>query len=79
MQENLVYDYARFSRTLRLVWDWRLIQDLLFFCFQRTLYTSYYIFENLSTQQLIQEIEITKTATIAIIATHAIIEQLIHN
>ena len=49
------------------------------FCFQRTLYTSYYIFENLSTQQLIQEIEITKTATIAIVATHAIIEQLIHN
>lgn len=50
-----------------------------FFCFQRTLYTSYYIFGNLSTQQLIQEIEITKIDTIAIVATHAIIEQLIHN
>ena len=24
------------NRTLRLVWDWRLIQDLLFFYFQRT-------------------------------------------
>lgn len=49
------------------------------FYFQRTLYTSYYISENLSTQQLIQEIGIIKTATIAIVATHAIIEQLIHN
>nr|DAF83849.1 MAG TPA: hypothetical protein [Caudoviricetes sp.] len=33
----------------------------------------------MSIQQLIQEIEITKTAAIAIVATHAIIEQLIHN
>lgn len=50
-----------------------------FFCFQRTLYTSYYISGNLSMQQLIQEIGIIKTATIAIVVTHAIIEQLIHN
>ena len=51
----------------------------LFFVFKELLYTSYYISGNLSIQQLIQEIEITKTATIAIVATHAIIEQLIHN
>lgn len=50
-----------------------------FFIFKELLYTSYYISGNLSTQQLIQEIEITKTATIAIVATHAIIEQSIHN
>lgn len=78
MQENLGL-IRWFNRTLRLVWDWRLIQDLLFFVFKELLYTSYYISGNLSTQQLIQEIEITKTATIAIVATHAIIEQLIHN
>lgn len=50
-----------------------------FFVFKELLYTSYYISGNLSTQQFIQEIEITKTATIAIVVTHAIIEQLIHN
>jgi hypothetical protein len=33
----------------------------------------------LSTQQLIQEIEIIKTAIVAIVVTYAIIEQLIHN